>query len=134
MKPSRLRMMLAALGIASATARQPSIVTPEPLEPLRPAEPDPIPDPSPSAREQLLEAARNVRKLLDGHLSSKIGRRTRRAFGMPHQGDAEAARRVRQGDAGTGGPWHELNGAEVGNVRCGCRQCVQARREALRHG
>lgn len=131
MKPSRLRAMLAALGIASATAREPSIVTPEPLEAPPAPPPEPEPEPSPTARERLIEAAHGVRRLLDQGLSTKIGNRTRRAFGMPHQGNREAARRVEQGKAGTGGPWHERHGAEVGNVRCGCRQCVQARREAL---
>lgn len=41
-----------------------------------------------------------------------------------------AERRRRQGRAG-GGPWHARHGAEVGDPRCGCSQCVRARREAL---
>lgn len=41
-------------------------------------------------------------------------------------------RRRRQGLAGTGGPWHARHDAEVGDPRCGCSQCVRARREALR--
>lgn len=42
-----------------------------------------------------------------------------------------AERRRRQGRAGGGGPWHARHGAEVGDPRCGCSQCVRARREGL---
>ena len=46
-------------------------------------------------------------------------------------GGRASERRRRQGRAGGGGPWHARHGAEVGDPRCGCSQCVRARREAL---
>lgn len=46
-------------------------------------------------------------------------------------GGRAAERRRRQGRAGGGGPWHARHGAEIGDPRCGCSQCVRARREAL---
>lgn len=81
-----------------------------------------------------MRVAKEVRRFLEAHQSSRIPRDVRRAFRMPHQGYQEAERRVRQGLAGTGGPLHAVKKWPRGDVRCGCRECVDARREVLRHG
>lgn len=78
-----------------------------------------------------MRVAKEVRRFLEAHQSSRIPRDVRRAFRMPHQGYQEAERRVRQGKAGTGGPWHARNKVPPGDVRCGCRECIEWRRVGL---
>ena len=75
-----------------------------------------------------IKVATKVREFLDEGLSSRVPGTVRRAFRMPHQGAREAARRVRQGKAGTGGPYHLRARTFTGDPRCGCRECVQWRR------
>lgn len=50
---------------------------------------------------------------------------------FPHSSEREAARRVRQGEASTGGPYHLRAGEPVGSRGCGCSECVRLRREEL---